>query len=107
MKPMDVTDNTDFGKGVNDNDPKFKVGDHVRISKYKKVFAKGYTPNWSEEIFPIKKIKNTVPWTYVINGLNGEEITGTFYEKELLKIDQQELRIEKVTKKKDDKLYVK
>ena len=107
MKPMDVTDNTDFGKGVNDNDPKFKVGDHVRISKYKKVFAKGYTPNWSEEIFAIKKIKNTVPWTYVINDLNGEEITGTFYEKELLKIDQQELRIEKVTKKKDDKLYVK
>ena len=106
MKPIDVEDNTciDFGKEINDNDPKFKVGDHVRISKYKNVFAKGYTPNWSEEVFVIKKIKNTVPWTYVIDDLNGEEITGTFYEKELRKIDQQEFRIEKVIKKKGDKL---
>ena len=55
--------------------PKFKVGDYVRISKYKNIFAKGYAPNWSEEIFVIKKVKNTVPWTYVINDLNGEEIT--------------------------------
>ena len=55
----------------------------------------------------IKKVKNTVPWTYVIHDLNGEEITGTFYEKKLQKIDQQEFRIEKVVKKKDDKLYVK
>ena len=109
MKPIDVKDNTyiDFGKEVNDNDPKFKVGDHVRISKYENIFAKGYTPNWSEVVFVIKKIKNTVPWTYVINDLNSEEITGTFYEKELQKIDQQELRIEKVIKKKGDKLYIK
>ena len=109
MKPIDVKDNTyiGFGKEVNDNDPKFKVGDHVRISKYKNIFAKGYTPNWSEEIFAIKKIKNTFPWTYVINDLNGEEITGTFYEKELQKINQQEFRIEKVIKKKGDELYVK
>ena len=57
---------TDFGKEFNDNDPKFKVGDYVRISKYKNIFAKGYTPNWSEEVFVIKEIKNTVPWTYVI-----------------------------------------
>ena len=55
----------------------------------------------------IKKIKNTVPWTYVIDDLDGEEITGTFYEKELKKIDQQEFRIKKVIKKKGDKLYVK
>ena len=56
MKPIDVRDNTyiDFGKEVNDNDPKFKVGDHVRISKYKKIFSKGYTPNWSEEVQKIK-----------------------------------------------------
>ena len=69
MKPIDVKDNTyiDFGKEVNDNDPKFKVGDHVRISKYKSIFAKGYTPNWSEEVFVIKRIKNTVSWTYVID----------------------------------------
>ena len=109
MRPIDVKDNTyiDFGKEVNDNDSKFKVGDHVRISKYKKNFAKGYTPNWSEEVFVIKEIKNTVPWTYVINDLNDEEIFGTFYEKELQKIDQQEFRIEKVISKKGDKLYVK
>ena len=109
MKPIDVKDNTyiDFGKEVNDIDPKFKVGDHVRISKYKNIFAKGYTPNWSVEVFVIKKIKNTVPWTYVIDDFNREEITGTFYEKELKKIDQQEFRIEKVIKKKGDKLYVK
>ena len=52
-----------------DKDPKFKVDDYVRISKYKNIFAKGYTPNWSEEVFVIEKVKNTVPWTYVINDL--------------------------------------
>ena len=74
MKPVDVKDNTyiDFKKEINNKDPKFKVGDHVKISKYKNIFAKGYMPNWSEEIFVIKKIKNTLPWTYVINDLNGE-----------------------------------
>ena len=109
MKPVDVKDNTyiDFKKEVNDKDPKFKVGDHVRISKYKNIFAKGYTPNCSEEVFVISKIKNTVPWTYVINDLNGEEIIGTFYEKELQKTNQQEFRIEKVIKRKGDELYVK
>ena len=109
MKPIDVKDSTyiDFCKEVNDNDPKFKVGNHVRISKYKNIFAKGYTPNWSEEVFVFKKTKNTVSWTYVIDYLNGEESTGTFYEKELQKIDQQEFRIEKVIKRKGDKLYVK
>ena len=87
MKPADVKDNayTDFNKEVNDKDPKLKVGDHVRISKYKNIFAKGYTPNWSEEVFVIKKVKNTVPWTNVINDLHGEEIIVTFYEKELQK----------------------
>ena len=82
MKPIGYEDNTyiEFGKDVSDKDPKFKVGDHVRISKYKNIFAKGYTPNWSE-IFVIKEIKNTVPWTYVINDLNGEEIIGTLHEK--------------------------
>ena len=65
VKPVEVKDNTyiDFKKEVNDKDPKFKVGDHVRISKYKNIFAKGYTPNWSEEVFVIKKVKNTVSWT--------------------------------------------
>ena len=97
MKPVDVKDNTyiDFKEKFNDKDRKFKVLDHVRISKYKNIFAKGYTPNWSEEVFVIKKVKNTVPWTYVINDLNGEEIIGTFYEKELQKTNQQEFRFEK------------
>ena len=106
MKPIDVKDDTyiAFDKEVNDKGPKFKVGDHVRISKYKNIFAKGYTPNWSEEVFVIKEVKNTVPWTYVINDLNGEEITGTFYEKELQKTNQEEFRIEKVIKRKGDKI---
>ena len=83
MKPVDVKDNAyvDFSKDVNDKDSKFKVGDHVRILKYKNFFAKEYTPNQSKEVFVIKEVKNTVPWAYVINNLNGEEIIGTFYEK--------------------------
>ena len=90
MKSIDVKDNTyvDWKKEVNDKNPKFKVGDHVRVSNYKNIFAKGCTPNWSEEVFIISKIKNTVPWTYVINDLNGEEIIGSFYEKELQKTNQ-------------------
>ena len=109
MKPTDVKNNTyiDSNKEINDIDPKFKVGNHLRVSKYKNIFAKGYTQNWSEEGFVIKKVKNTVPWTYVMNDLNGEEIIGIFYEKELQKTNQQEFRIEKVIKKKGDKLYVK
>ena len=109
MKLADVKDNTynDFLKKVNDKDPKCKVSDHVRISKYKNIFIKGYIPNRSEEVFVIKKVKNTVPWTYNINDLNDEEIIGTFYEKELQKTNQKEFRIEKVIKRKGDKLYVK
>ena len=108
-KPVDVKDNTyiDFKREVNDKDPKFKVSNHVNISKYKNIFTKGYTPNWSEEVFVIKKVKNTVPWTYVITDLKGEEIIGTFYEKELQKTNQQKFRIEKIIKTKGDKLYVK
>ena len=109
MKPIDVKDNTyiNTSKEINNKDPKFKVDDYVRISKYKNIFTKGYMPNWSEEVFVIKKVKNTVPWTYVINDLNGEEITGTFYDKELQKTSQEEFRIEKVIRPKGDKLYVK
>ena len=103
MKPIDVKDNTYINADgeINNKDPKFKVGDHARISKYKNIFAKGYMPKWSEEVFVIKKVKNTVPWTYVINDLNGEEITGTFYEKELQKTNQEEFRIEKVIRQKE------
>ena len=109
MKPIDVKDNAyiNTSKEINNKDPKFKVGDHVRISKYKNIFTKGYMPNWSEEVLVIKKVKNTVPWTYVINDLNGEEIIGTFYETELQKTNQEEFRIEKVIRRKGDKLYVK
>ena len=109
MKPKDIGDNnfTEYVEESNKKDPKFKVGDRVRISKYKNVFAKGYVPNWSEEVFVENKIKNTVPWTYKINYLNGEEIVGSFYEKELQKTDQKEFRIEKVIRRKEDKLYVK
>ena len=130
----------------------FKVGDHVRTSKYKNIFAKGYTPNWSEEIFVIKKLKihfhkhmllmismtatglkpldfayasskefldiqATIKFVFTLkfvrdmtrtyNDLNGEEIIRTFSERELQKTDQQKFRMEKVIKKKDDKLYVK
>ena len=109
MKPVDVKSNTyiDSSKEINDKDPKFKIGDIVRISKYKNIFAKGYVPNWSEEAFVIKKVKNTVPWTYAISDLNGEEIIGPFYEKELQKTNQKEFRFEKVIKRKGDILYVK
>ena len=68
-----------YNEIANKKDPKFKVSGNVRISKYKNIFAKGYTLNWSEEVFIINKIKNTVPQTYAISDLNGEEITGSFY----------------------------
>ena len=103
-------------KILNKKDPKLQFGNHARISKYNNIFAKGYTPNWSGEIFVISKIKNIVRWTYVINDLNCEEITGSFYEKEITgsfyekevqKTNQKEFRIEKVLKRNGDKLYVK
>ena len=97
MKPIDVTGDSyaEYNEDFNKKDPKFKVGDHVRISKYKNIFAKGYTPNWSEEVFVVSKIKTTVPWTYVVSDLNGEEISGSFYEKELQKTIQEIFRIER------------
>ena len=109
MKPIEFRDNAYIGsiKEVNDKNSKFQVGDHVRLWKYKNSFAKGYTPNRSEEAFVIKQVKNTVPWTYIINGLNGERIVGTFYEKQLQKTNQQKFRIKKVIKRKGNKLYVK
>ena len=91
----------------NKKDPKFKIGDHVRISKYKNIFAKGYAPNRSKEVFIISKINNTVPWTYVISDLNGEDITGSFYEKELQRTNQQIFIKEKIITRKGNKLYVK
>ena len=109
MKPIDVIDNScaEYNEYFNKKDPIFKVGDNVRISKYKNIFTKGYTSNWWEEFFVIGKTKNTVPWTYNVSDLNGKEIAGSFYEKELQKNSQKEFRIEKSLKRKADKLYVK
>ena len=81
--------------------------DHVRISKYKNIFAKEYTRNWSEEVFVVSQIKNTIPRTYVISDLNGQPIAGSFYEKEFQKTSQEKFRIEKVLKRKVDQMYVK
>ena len=103
MKPIDVTNDSyaEYNEDFNKKGPQFKVNDHVRISKYKNIFAEGYVPNWSEEVFIVNEIKNTAPWTYTINDLNGEKVIGTFYEKELQKTNQ------KVLRRKGDKSYVK
>ena len=109
MKPIDITDDSyaEYNEDFNKKDPRFNVGDHVKISKYKNIFAKGYAPNWLQEAFVVSKIKNAVPWTYVVSDLNGEGITGNFYEKELRKTSQEKFRIEKGLKIKGDKLHVK
>ena len=87
MKPIDVISDfyAEYNEDSNEKDPKFKVSNHVRILKYKNIFAKRYTSNWSEEAFFISKVNNIVPWTDVISDLNGEEIAGVFYAKELQK----------------------
>ena len=108
MKPSDVKSKTYISSSneTNYEDPKFKIGDIVRISKYKSIFTKRYTLNWSEEVFVIKKVKNIVTWTYVISDLKRKQIVGTFYEKQLQKANQKEFRLEKVIQRKDNKLYV-
>ena len=118
MKPITIASDSysEYDEDSSKKNPKFKVGDHVRISKYKKIFANWYTPNWSEEVFIINKIKNVVPWTYSISDLNGEKIIGSIiwiigiiwiYEKELQKANLEKFRIEKIIKRKGNKLYVK
>ena len=87
--------------------PKFSVGDEVRITKKKKVFEKGYTTRWTEEIFTIKEIRETNPITYKLEDLEGEEIKGTFYEEELQKSKEQLYKIEKIIKKKNGQSFVK
>ena len=79
IKPKDVKNNnlTEYIEEFNKKDPKFKIGDYVRKSKYKNIFSKEYLPNWSEEIFIINKVKSAVPWIYLINDLKGEEIKGS------------------------------
>ena len=87
MKPIDVGDNNKrvYIDERNEKDSRFKVGDRVRISRYKNIFAKGYPPNWSKEIFIVDKINDTVPYTYNLKDVNYEEIIGSFYDKELQK----------------------
>ena len=87
--------------------PNFSVGDNVRITKKKNLYEKGLTPRWTEEVFIISKIVLTIPITYKIIDLNGEEIEASFYEKELQKTTQKILRIEKALKRKGDKSLVK
>ena len=79
MKPVDVKSNTyiDWSKEINDKDP----NDIVRISKHENIFAKDYVPNWPEEVFVIKKVKNTAPWTNVISDFNGEKFLERFMKK--------------------------
>ena len=97
MKSVDVKSNTHINstEEINDEDPKFKFSDIVTISKYKIIYGKEHVPNWSEEVFVIKKVKNTMSWTV------------PFYEKELQKTNKKEFRVEKVIKRIGDKLYVK
>ena len=97
----------DFSEENNKEGPNFQVGDNVRISKNKNVFAKGNTPNRSEDVFVIKKVKNTIPWTYFIKDFNGKEVFGTFYEKQLQKTNQKKFTVQKVIKRKRGKLYIK
>ena len=97
MKPADVKPNTyfDFDIESKDKDPRFEVGDCVRISKYKNIFAKCFILNLYKEVFMIKKVKNPVTWAYAIEDLNGEDIVGTFSEKELWNIYKTEFRVKK------------
>ena len=86
MKPIDVKNNKIvYIDEHNEKDSRFKLGDRVRISKFKNIFAKGYTPNWSKQIFIVDKMNDTAPYTYNIKDLNDEEIRGSFYDTELQK----------------------
>ena len=97
MKPIDVTSDSyaEYNEDSNITRPKFKVGDPVRIWKYKSIFAEGYTQNWSEEVFFVRKIKDTVPWIFVISDLNCEKIAGSFHERNYKNNSQEKFGIEK------------
>ena len=108
MKPIDVGDDSfaKYNEESNEKDPNFKVGNHVRISKYKNIFSKGYAPNWSEEIFVVEKIKNTIPSTDVISDLNGKEIVESFMKKSCKRLINKNSKLKKWLKRKE-MLYVK
>ena len=109
MKPIKVTFDSyaEYNEDSKEKVSKLKIGDQIRISKYKNIFAKGCTQNWCEEVFIISKTKHTVPWTYAISDWNGEPIAGSSSEKELQKNSQEKFRTEKVIKRKGHKFYVK
>ena len=102
MKPKDVTDikYIEYSEETNKKSPKFKVGDNVRISKYKNIFAKGYTPNWPEEVFVVNRVHNNVPWTYLINDLTGEEIRVVFMKKNCKRLIRKNVGLKKRLKRK-------
>ena len=107
MEPVDLKSNTyiNSSKEINDKDPKFKIGDTVRISKYKNIFTKGHVLNWPEEVFVLKKFEQTMPWTYFIADFNGEDIVGTFYKRELGKVEQKNLEQINQIKEKAMKIF--
>ena len=108
MKSVDVNLTTyiDSSKEVRDKNPKYKIGDNVKISKHEIIFAKGYTPSWSKQVFLVKKV-NTLPWTCGVSDLQGKEIFGMFYEIGFQNTNQKMFRVKKVIKRKGDKLHVK
>ena len=109
MKTVDVKSNTyiDSSKEINDKDPKFKISDFVRISKYKNIFANVFTLNCSEEVFVIKKVKKLCQGHMLLIIFMEKNFFERFTKKNCKKTNQKEFRIEKVIKRKDDKLCVK
>lgn len=115
MKPRNVNFNNEktllktvYNKIKSFPMPKLKIGENVRISKYKHIFEKGYTPNWTTEIFTIEKVKNTNPCTYILKDYQDKTIQGSFYEHELLKAKYPNtFLIQKVLKEKGNKAFVK
>lgn len=115
MKPINVNKKNEesllasvYGNIKIADKPKFKIGEIVRISKYKHLFQKGYTPNWTTELFKIAKINITSPTTYLLEDMHGHNIKGGFYEQELQKTKQPDIYlIERIIRKNRNKLYVK
>ena len=117
LKPIEVNKKNEnkilkyaytFPKTIDSKKLKFKVNDFVRISKNREAFQKGYTPNWSNEVFQIKEIKLTNPRTYLLKDEKNEDIQGGFYEEELQKVKHPNVYlVEKILRRKGNKVYVK
>jgi hypothetical protein len=108
LQNKDIVYDRLMNKRVINSKPKYKVGDTVRISKYKHIFSKGYNPTWTGELFTIDQVQDTKPVTYILKDENGEIIKGGFYEQEIQKTKHKDVYlVEKVIKRKGDKLFVK